>query len=172
MCTCAAVLLRRICAALVGAVCGTVSWKFDLEKSNGRSAVAAGVWAPVPHGVESSSRSAAYPVGWYIPNNVELVRLRKLRFLEGVLVPSMELFGAWRDVGIVGLVPGVDGSEGGGEESSNGRLGFGLSIGKSSSSLSSLSWGIGWLIVGFRSSGGTGVFNLGLGMGTRCHEQS
>jgi len=35
-----------------------------------------GVSAPVPHGVDGSSRSDEYPVGEYIPKSVEDVRLR------------------------------------------------------------------------------------------------
>jgi hypothetical protein len=88
-----------------------------------------------------------------MPNNVELVRLRKLRVRDGVLVPSMpEEFvicaGGWScDAGKeVCVLGGDEGAEGGGEESSKGRLGLGSRI-KPSLESSSESYGIGWLMV-------------------------
>lgn len=81
---------------------------------------------PVPHGVEGSSLSFEKPVGWYMPNNVELVRLRMLRVRAGVDVPSICGVDACSKEGFSFSV-GVGGSEGGGEESSKGRRGLGFS---------------------------------------------
>ncbi len=60
-----------------------------------------------------------------MPNSVELVKFRKLRVRDGVSLPS-----AWLVFVISGgcrCNGGVEGAEGGGEDSSKGRLGFGLS---------------------------------------------
>jgi len=81
-----------------------------------------------------------------MPNKVELVRLRMLRVLDGVLEPSVELLlfaykleeeSDWFSNGGVGGEGALKGV------SSNGRRGRGLRAGPSSSS-----WGSGWLIMG------------------------
>ena len=68
-----------------------------------------------------------------MPNNVELVKLRMLRVLDGVVLPSIELLGASRKDGASEV--GVGGDDGVSEEKSNMRpRGRGFSMPDRSSS--------------------------------------
>ena len=135
-CTGRAALLLRLALAFNAGVPLLSAWS-AFARSNELSRVRAGVCAPVPHGVAVSSRSFEKPVCLYIPNNVEVVRFRKLCVRDGGVVPSIELPGACKYEGEMGVVAeGVGGSDGGGEDSSKRPRGLGFIwiVSKSSSS--------------------------------------
>jgi hypothetical protein len=79
------------------------------------------------------------------------VRFKKLRVLEGVVLPSFvmaDLGGVCRSDGKFSCVAGgVDGAEGGGEVRENGRCGLALRTMRSSSDSSWWECGVGWLIL-------------------------
>ena len=70
----------------------------------------AGVMAPVPHGVLSSSRDPSCSVGAYIPNSVDEVRFSMDRVRLGGMLPPLDLKSALE--GRLASLEGVGGVEG------------------------------------------------------------